>query len=103
MKNPRPRWWALYLLLPLAMVLLVAAHRWLPAGAGRAFAQAVVSLAVVGAMALWVRANRVALVLLDAPGEQAQSFRARVAYQPPAPPRRSICTAPSEYRPKIAA
>jgi energy-converting hydrogenase Eha subunit C len=88
MKNPKPTWWMLYALLPLALVLLVVAHRWLPVGSGRALVEAVVSLVVIAAMALWVRANRLALALLDEVGEKAQPFRAWVAYQPPARPRR---------------
>ena len=103
MKNPKPTWSALYALLPFAFGLLVAVHHWSPDGVWRTLAQAVVTLAVIGAMALWVRANRVALVLHDASGEQAESFRAWVAYQPPAAPRRSIGTAPSDYRARLAA
>ena len=103
MKNPKPTWWSLYALLPLAIVLLVAAHGWLPGGGGRASAEAVVSLAAMGAIAVWVRANRLALALRGEPGEQAQSLRAWVAYQPPAPPERRADTATSEYKPQIAA
>ncbi len=61
MRSSRPAWWLLYALFPLAVVLLVAAHLASPSVGWRAIAEGTASLGVMGAMALWVRANRVAL------------------------------------------
>ena len=65
MKNPKPAWWLLYALLPLAAVLLIAAAIECPSAGGRECLEGMVSLAVIGAIAVWVRANRVALILED--------------------------------------
>ncbi len=65
MRSPEPAWWLLYGLLPLAVVLLVAAHLASSSLAWREFTEGSVSLMVIGAMALWVRANRVAVILED--------------------------------------
>jgi hypothetical protein len=65
MRGRKPAWWLLYALLPLAVGLLVAAHLVSQSLAWREFTEGVASLVVIGAMALWVRANRVALVLED--------------------------------------
>jgi hypothetical protein len=103
MKTQRPAWWVLYSLLPLAVAALVAVSLWIPAGAGRVFAQATVSFAILGGMALWVRTNRVALALLDASEEAEAPFRAWVACQPPLPHRRQLVAQASEADPRIAA
>jgi hypothetical protein len=93
----------LYSLLPLAATLLVAVAWWIPAGAGRILAEGTISLAILGCMALWVRANRLALALLDEPDESEAPFRAWVAYQPPVPRRRELVAQASESRPRSAA
>ncbi len=103
MKTPRPAWWAFYSLLPLAAALLVAVGWWIPAGAGRMLAEAAVSLAILGGMALWVRANRVALVLREAADATEVPLRAWVAYQPPAPRRQPRAGLTSEPASRIAA
>ncbi len=103
MKTQRAAWWALYSLLPFAVAALVAVSRWIPEGAGRVFAQATVSLVILGAVALWVRANRVALALLDASEESEAPFHAWVAYQPPLPHRRQVVARAGEADPRIAA
>jgi hypothetical protein len=61
MRSPKPAWWLLYAVFPLAIVLLAAAYLASPSLAWRQFTEGSVSLVVIGAMALWVRANRVAL------------------------------------------
>ena len=103
MKTQRPAWWVLYSLLPLAVAALAAVSLWIPAGAGRVFAQATVSLAILGGIALWVHANRVTLALLDVPDETEAPFRVWVAYQPPLPRRRQLVAQASEADPRIAA
>ncbi len=65
MRSPRPAWWLLYAFFPLAIVLLVAAHLASPSVGWREVAEGTASLAIMGAMASWVRANRVALASGD--------------------------------------
>ncbi len=65
MRNAKPTWWMLYALLPLAAGLLLAAHL-APLSLGlREFTEASVSLMTMGAIALWLHANRIALILED--------------------------------------
>ena len=90
MKNPKPIWWLLYALVPLALVLLIAADLASPSDGWRQFAEGMACLGIMGAMALWVRANRVALTLLGGSREAGESFRAWVAYSPPPVPRRKL-------------
>jgi len=54
-------------------------------------------------MACWVRANRLALALLEIPGAAEKPLRAWVAYTPPVVPRRRGGTAESESAVKLAA
>ncbi len=87
MKGPKPKWWLLYGMLPLAMSLLIAAGLRSPSAGWRVFAEFLASLLTIGAIALWVHANRVALALLGAPSEATKPRRAWVAYCPPPTPR----------------
>jgi hypothetical protein len=50
-------------------------------------AEGTASLVIIGFMALWVRANRLALALLGKPSQTEMPFRAWVAYCPPVVPR----------------
>jgi hypothetical protein len=68
MRNPRPAWWFLYALLPLGALLLVGVEIAAPSAGSRAF----VSLAILGAIALWLRANRPALALRESPPQTEQ-------------------------------
>jgi hypothetical protein len=90
MKDPKPKWWLLYAVVPLALLLLIAADLTSPSGGWRKFAEGMASLGIMGAMALWVRANRVALTLLGGTREAGEPFRAWVAYSPPPVPRRKL-------------
>ena len=60
-KTPKVSWRVLYAMLPLAGVLLVWADLETPTAGWRELAELAVSLGILGAMALWVRANRIAL------------------------------------------
>ena len=62
-KTSKANWRVLYALLPLAVVLLVAADLEAPTAAWRKLAELAVSLGILGVMALWVRANLIALAL----------------------------------------
>jgi hypothetical protein len=92
MRNPKPKWWLLYSVLPLATALFIAADFLSQTTGWRQLADGAVSLAILGAVALWVRANRVALALSDDPAGARPPLRAWVAYCPPVAPRRSIGT-----------
>ena len=87
MRNSKPAWWLLYTLLPVGAVLLVAAEVAAPSAGWRTFMECFVSLAILGAIALWLRANRVAIALLGNPPRAEQPLRAWVAYCPPAAQR----------------
>jgi hypothetical protein len=89
MRNPRPAWWILYALLPLGALLLVGVELAAPSAGWRAFTECLVSLAILSAIAIWLRANRVALALLGNPLQAEQPLRAWVAYCPPAAAQRT--------------
>lgn len=103
MRNPKPTWWLLYSVVPLATALLIAADLLSPTTGWRQLADGVVSLAILGAIALWVRANRVALALSDSPAGARPRLQAWVAYCPPVAPRRNIGTPAQERKQDIAA
>ena len=103
MRNPKPTWWLLHSLVPLATALLIAADLLSPTTGWRQLADGVVSLAILGAIALWVRANRVALALSDNPAGARPLMRAWIAYCPPVAPRRSIGTPAQKSTQDIAA
>lgn len=90
MRNSKPAWWLLYALLPVGAALLVAADVAAPSAGWRTFMECLVSLAILGAIALWLRANRVALALLGNPLRAEQPLRAWVAYCPPAAAQRKL-------------
>ena len=75
MRNPKPAWWLLYALLPIGAALLVAADVASPSAGWRTFTECLVSLAILGAIALWLRANRAALALRDSPPETVVRYR----------------------------
>ena len=103
MKNPKPKWWLLYAVVPIGLALLVAADLASPSDGWRQVAEGVASLVILGATALWVRMNRVALALLDKAPGSGESLRAWVAYSPPAAPRRRLETSGNERTQILAA
>ncbi len=60
---PRPSWWKLYAFVSAALMLVAILEMKGPAGAGHTGMQMIAGLIPFGAMALWVRANKVGLVL----------------------------------------
>jgi len=64
-RTPSPRWILLFAVLPLAAVALVLTEVTVADGPFRVGADAAIVLATFGAMALWVRGNRVALAQLE--------------------------------------
>ena len=103
MRNPKPKWWLLYAVLPLGAALLVAVDLLSPSAGWRMVAEGAATLVTLGLMACWVRANRLALALLGAPGAAEQPLRAWVAYCPPAVPRRRGGTSESASKLNLAA
>jgi len=103
MKTPKPQWGLLYALLPVAILLLVAAQRLSPLAGWRVFAECLAALAVIGLTALWVRANRLALALLDHSSAAGIPVRAWAAYTPPIRPRRRVGVSASGAARKSAA
>jgi hypothetical protein len=89
-KNPKPNWWRLYALLPLSAVLLVGADLVAPSAGWRMVAEGAAALLILGLMALWVRANRLALALPGKPSETEKPLRAWVAYCPPGGAQRNL-------------
>ncbi len=72
-RNPKPKWWLLYGMGLLAAVLLMAVHFAVPSGGFRALAEGIASLAIIGAAAVWIRANRIALVSEEANDSEADT------------------------------
>ena len=89
MRAPKPRWGQLYALLPLGAALLVAAQLVAPTAGWQEFTEGLASLIIIGAIALWVHANRVALALPEERPGSSEPSKVRVAYCPPAPLRRA--------------
>jgi hypothetical protein len=103
MRNLKPAWWLLYALLPVGAALLVAADVASPSAGWRIFTECLVSLTILGAIALWLRANRVALALRDSRRQTRQPLRAWVAYCPPAASRRRLGRAESKSAREVTA
>ena len=90
MKTPKPKWWLLYAVLPLGATLLVGAELLSPSAGWRMFAEGLASMTVLCAIALWVRANRLALALRDEPSEAGRPLKVWIAYALPAALRRTM-------------
>jgi hypothetical protein len=103
MKDPKPKWWLLYGMLPLAMALLIAADLRSPSAGWRVFTESLASLLTIGAIAIWVHANRVALALFRGPSEAPSPLRVWVAYCPPPAPRRISGGLQSELAQEVTA
>ncbi len=103
LKDPKPKWWLLYGMLSLAMALLIAAGLRSPSAGWRVFAEFLATLLTIGAIALWVHANRVALALLCAPSEATRPLGAWVAYCPPPAPRRRLGRPQTESAQEVTA
>ena len=78
MRGSRLAWGRLYAVFPFAVVLLVAAHVSAPSPAWREAAEGLASLLVIGILALWVRANRLALASYDEDGADGATLRVSV-------------------------
>ena len=103
MRYSKPKWWLLYAVLPLGAALLVAADLLSPSAGWRMVAEGAAALISLGLMACGVRANRLALALLGAPGAAEQPLRTWVAYTPPVGARRRLGTSESASTLNLAA
>jgi hypothetical protein len=83
----RPAWGLLYAVFLLAVVLLLAAHLSAPSPGWREAAEGVASVLIIGAMALWVRVNRLALLRSGESTTDGESLRVWVAHSPQPLPR----------------
>lgn len=64
--RPRPAWHALYVLAAVAMLFFLAVDAESPTGGWRILMECLATLLIIGAMAVWVHANRAALALANA-------------------------------------
>ncbi len=83
---PRPKWWLLYALLAVVLALFAAVAIVSPAGGWRTLAQCVSVVVIFGAMAAWVRSNRVALDQADWCACAAEKVTVRVIHSHPVAP-----------------
>ncbi len=86
--RPRPGWNLLFAILPLAAAALFLIQVTVAAGPLRVVANAAIVLAGFGAMALWVRGNRVALAQLGRCACASEMLTIRVVTSRPEPPSR---------------
>ena len=86
--SPRPGWNSLFAILPLATAALVLVEVTVAAGPFRVAADAAIVLAAFGAMALWVRGNRAALVQLERCACASEMHTIRVVTSRPEYPSR---------------
>ena len=80
---PRPRWGVLAAVETLTLSVLVAVEAVPWSGAVRTALRLLLTLVLFGAMALWVRSNRVALDYRDWPESAECTVTARVVASPP--------------------
>ncbi len=80
MNNSRPAWWLLYALLPLGAALLVAVDLTSPSAGWRTFTECTASLLILGAIALWVHANRAALAVADHTVDSSETLHTSPEY-----------------------
>ncbi len=88
--RPKAAWRVLYVVLAVIVLLFVLAEMESPTGGWRIFTECLGTVLIIGAMALWVRANRVGLALSDETSEIGRPLRAWVAYCSPPTPRRRL-------------
>lgn len=64
-QNPRPKWWQLYLTLPLLVSLFVVDYHLRISGRGHEAVQIAILILIYGLMHLWLKANASALSKMD--------------------------------------
>ena len=63
--SPKPRWWQLYALFPLSVVLFVGEHQLLLSTREHLGVQVAILVVIFGLIYWWLRANTVALIQMD--------------------------------------
>lgn len=64
-RRPKPAWWLLYAILPLTALLFVLADAVPATSRWRSVSELAATLGVLCVIALWVQANRIALILAE--------------------------------------
>ena len=64
-QNSRPKWWQLYLALPLLIVLFMLENRLKISARGHQFVQIGILVIVYGLVHVWLKANSIALSKMD--------------------------------------
>ena len=64
-KASRPSWWLLYTILPITILLFVVAAGVSPTNGWRTAAEFLSAIIAISSVALWVHANRMALILTN--------------------------------------
>ena len=88
--RPKAAWHVLYVVVAVAVLFFVVADVESPTGGWRILTECLGTALVIGAMALWVRANRAALALADNAPDGGETLRSYVAYSPRASSLRSL-------------
>ncbi len=75
-RRPKPAWWLLYAFLPLTALLFMLADAVPATSRWRSISELAATFGVLCAIALWVRANRIALILAEhfAPSESSREI-----------------------------
>ncbi len=64
-KRPKPAWWLLYVVVPVTALLFGLADLLSPTSGWRSASECLAALAALCAIGVWLRANRIALILSD--------------------------------------
>jgi hypothetical protein len=64
-RRPKPAWWLLYAVVPLTVLLFMLADLLSPTSGWRSASELLAALVLLWAIGLWLRANRLALILAD--------------------------------------
>lgn len=82
-RNLHPKWWQLYLTLPLLVVLFMGDSRLKISSGGHEAAQIGIVLLVYGLIYLWLKANAKALRYMDEAPYRSRATMIRVPVSPP--------------------
>lgn len=82
-KNARPKWWQLYLVLPLLIVLFILEVRLPFSTTEHEIAQLGILAVIYGLVHLWLRANRSAFYKMDIEKEKLRASRVVKIYEVP--------------------
>lgn len=101
--RPRPRWSRLYTIVSLPTMALALIELTVAPSPLRTASEAAIVLAIFGAMAMWVRANRVALGQLERCPCGSERLTVRVIRSRPVRPSRLSAAAPLSVATPVSA